>query len=107
MTVIIKDGKLTEEKRKQCCKYSGLFKVMNKLSNLIEDIQAVDKYISPTDEDTIRNDTVKQLEQIIDETQERIIYAKKRAEQEKPYWETGELDRIIDISRIQEIKENK
>ncbi len=99
MTIIIKDGTLTEEKRKQCCKYSGLFKVMNKLSNLIEDIQAVDKYITIKDEENIRINVTKELEQIIDRTQEEIEYAKEQAEQEKPYWETGDIDKIIDISK--------
>lgn len=96
MTVIIKEEKQTE----LCCKYSDLFKIMNKLTNLIKDVQAVDEYLSPSDEENIRKDVVKKLSQIIDDTQESIKYAKERAEQEKPYWETGDLDRIIDISKI-------
>ncbi len=93
---IIKEEKQTELR----CKYSDLFKIMNKLTNLIKDVQAVDEYLSPSDEENIRKDVVEKLSQIIDDTQESIKYAKERAEQEKPYWETGDLDRIIDISKL-------
>lgn len=91
---------IKEEKTELCCKYSDLFKVMNKLTNLIKDVQAVDKHLSPGDEENIRKNVVQKLAQIIDDTQESIKYAKERAEQEKPYWQTGDLDRIIDISKL-------
>lgn len=89
-----------EEKTELCCKYSDLFKIMNKLTNLIKDVQAVDEYLSPSDEENIRKNVVQKLAQIIDDTQESIKYAKKRAEQEKPYWETGDLDRIVDTNKL-------
>ncbi len=91
---------IEEEKTELRCKYSDLFKIMNKLTNLIKDVQAVDKHLSPGDEENIRKNVVQKLAQIIDDTQESIKYAKERAEQEKPYWQTGDLDRIIDISKL-------
>lgn len=97
---IIEEEKQTKEKTELRCKYSDLFKIMNKLTNLIKDIQAVDEYLSPSDEENIRKDVVKKLSQIIDDTQESIKYAKKKAEQEKPLWQTGDLDRIIDTNKL-------
>lgn len=91
---------IKEEKTKLRYKYIDLFKITNKLTNLIKDIQAVDEYLSPSDEENIRKNVVEKLSQIIDDTQESIKYAKKRAEQEKALCQTGDLDRIIDISKL-------
>lgn len=90
---------IKEEKTELHCKYIDLFKITNKLTNLIKDVQAVDEYLSPSDKENIRKNIVKNLEQVIDDTQKSIKYAREKAEQEKALWQTGDLDRIIDISK--------
>ena len=51
MLIIIKDGMLTEDKKESCYRYSGLFKVINRLCKLIETMEEVGEYITYYDKE--------------------------------------------------------
>ena len=39
MTVIITDGELTEKRKNNCCKYYQLFRLINRISKIIEKLE--------------------------------------------------------------------
>lgn len=92
MLIIVKDGKLTEKKKLEAYKYSGLFKVMNKISKLIQELEQIDQYLTYGDEENIRKDTVKELEEILDKVSEEIEYAREHYRKAQPFWKTGDME---------------
>ena len=42
MTVIVTDGELTEQRKQKAYKYKGLFKLINNICNLIEELEEID-----------------------------------------------------------------
>ena len=41
MIVIVREGELTEDKKQSCYEYSGLFKIINRVSKLIETMEEI------------------------------------------------------------------
>lgn len=107
MLIIVKDDVLTEGKKQEYSKYSGLFRVMNKVSHLIEELQAIGKYLSLSDEEKIRNDAVEKMEDIIDKIEHDIDYARKYAKRNKAIWEGGDLGYIIDLEKLENYKKRR
>ena len=94
MLIIVKDGELTEKKKLEAYKYSGLFKVMNKISKLIQELEQIDQYLSYGDEENIRIDTVRKLEKILDRVSEEIEYARVHYRKDQPFWKTGDMSQL-------------
>ena len=95
MLIIIKDGMLTEDKKESCYRYSGLFKVINRLCNLIETMEEVGEYITYYDKEFVRKRVVEEINEMIDIVDKKIEYAKVTAEKEKPFWQTGEIPNVF------------
>lgn len=99
MLIIIKDQRLTESNKKEIYRYKGLFKVISKLTRLLERLQDLDEYITFEDKERIRLDRVQDLEQIIDDIYKQIEYAEKRAYEEEPIWSTGNVEQLKDKNK--------
>lgn len=104
MLIIIKDGMLTEDKKESCYRYSGLFKVINRLCNLIETMEEVGEYITYYDKEFVRKRVVEEINEMIDIVDEKIEYAKVTAEKEKPFWQTGEITNVFNKYDYEEKK---
>lgn len=99
MLMIIKDENLTESNKREIYRYKGLFKVISKLTKLLERLQDLDEYITFEDKERIRLDKVRELEQIIDSINQEIEYAEKRAYKERPIWHTGNVEQLKDKNK--------
>lgn len=95
MLIIIKNGELTEKKKEETCKYYGWFKLINKMSKLIAELEEVDEYLTPNDEYEMTRYKVKEIEEILDKAREDIEYARKSFEKNKPVWAGGDITRLI------------
>lgn len=104
MLIIIKDGMLTEDKKESCYRYSGLFKVINRLCKLIETMEEVGEYITYYDKEFVRKKVVEEINEMIDIVDEKIEYAKVTAEKEKPFWQTGEITNVFNKYDYEEKK---
>lgn len=104
MLIIIKDGMLTEDKKESCYRYSGLFKVINRLCKLIETMEEVGQYITYYDKEYVRKTIVEEINDILDNVEEKIEYAKVTAEKEEPFWQTGEISNVFNKYDYEEKK---
>ena len=95
MLIIVKDTPLTENIKAETYKYSGWFKVMNRISNLIQELEQIDKNLTQYDIELIRVDTVEQINSILDMIEKTIKYAKEITWEEKPFWQTGNLNDLL------------
>lgn len=65
MTIIITEGELTEQRRNKCCKYSPLFKLINRISKIIEKLEETE--CTEFDcEENIRAEIIKQINRLLD-----------------------------------------
>ena len=85
MTVIITDDKLTENKKQECYKYAGMYKAINKISHIIEELEELDNFSMCQDFEYIKENSQKELNKVIADIEQDIRYAKRRAEQIKQY----------------------
>lgn len=76
-------------------RYKGLFKVIQRITKLIEELEEVQEYLTYSDEENIRKQRVKQFNRILDEIEEQIEYAKERYKEELPVCQGGDINRII------------
>lgn len=104
MLIIIKEGMLTEDKKESCYRYSGLFKVINRLCKLIETMEEVGQYITYYDKEYVRKTIVEEINDILDNVEEKIEYAKVTAEKEEPFWQTGEISNVFNKYDYEEKK---
>ena len=95
MLIIVKDGELTEKKKLEAYQYSSWFKLINKISKLIQQLEEIDSYLTYGDIQNIRKDKVQEIEEILERTEKQIQYAVKRAKEDKPFWETGEIPNVF------------
>ncbi len=95
MLIIVKDTPLTENIKAETYKYSGWFKIMNRISNLIQELEQIDEHITQYDTEMIRIDTVKEMNIILDRIEKTIKYAKEITWEEKPFWQTGNLEGLL------------
>ena len=65
MTIIITDGELTERIKRNCCRYSPLFKLINRISKIIEKLEE-SKYTEYEYEESIRTEIIKQVNSLLD-----------------------------------------
>lgn len=65
MTIIITEGELTEQRRNKCCKYSPLFKLINRISKIIEKLEETE-YKEYEYEEGIRTEIIKQVNRLLD-----------------------------------------
>ena len=96
MLIIVKDSPLTENIKAETYKYSAWFKIMNRISNLIQELEQIDNHLTQYDTELIRIDTTEQINTILDRIEETIQYAKDITWKEKPFWQTGDIERVID-----------
>ena len=104
MLIIIKEGMLTEDKKESCYRYSGLFKVINRLCKLIETMEEVGQYITYYDKEYVRKTIVEEINDILDNVEEKIEYTKVTAEKEEPFWQTGEISNVFNKYDYEEKK---
>ena len=104
MLIIIKDGELTEKKKLEAYNYSGWFKLINKISKLIQQLEETDSYLTYGDIQNIRKDKVREIEKILERTEEQIQYAVEQAKEQKPFWETGEIPNVFNKYEYEEEK---
>lgn len=95
MLIIVKEGELTEKKKNEVYKYRGLFKIINRITRLIEELEQLDQYITYGDEERIRRDKVQEINQILDQINKEIEYARNRYKEEIPIALGGDIDRLI------------
>ena len=95
MLIIVKDTPLTENIKAETYKYSGWFKIMNRISNLIQELEQTDEHLTQYDTEMIRIDTPEQINAILDRIEKTIQYAKDITWNEKPFWKTGNLDGLL------------
>ena len=95
MLIIIKDEELTENKKKETCKYIKWFKLINRISKLITRLEKIDKYFTPNTEYEITRYKVKDIEEILDRVDEEIRYAEEKYKKEIPICQGGDMDRLI------------
>ena len=107
MLIIVKDSPLTENIKAETYKYTGWFKIMNRISNLIQELEQIDKHLTQYDTELIRIDTTEQINTILDRIEETIQYAKDITWKEKPFWQTGDIERVIDGETRRKLKRLK
>lgn len=96
MLIIVKDTPLTENIKAETYKYAGWFKIMNRISNLIQVLEQIDEHLTQYDTEMIRRRSVREINKILDRIEETIEYAKEITWKEKPFWETGDIERVVD-----------
>ena len=97
MLIIVKDTPLTENIKAGTYKYSGWFKIMNRISNLIQELEQIDKHLTQYDTEMIRKRSI----------EETIEYAKELTWKEKPFWKTGDIERVVDSETRRKLKRLK
>ena len=107
MIVIVREGELTEDKKQSCYEYSGLFKIINRVSKLIETMEEIDKYVAYSDKQYVRKTAVKEINKIFDYIDEELEYAKVMAETAKPFRQTGEITNVFNKYDYKEKKRLK
>lgn len=107
MIVIVREGELTEDKKQSCYEYSGLFKIINRVSKLIETMEEIDKYVAYSDKQYVRKTAVKEINKILDYIDEELEYAKVMAEKANPFWQTGEITNVFNKYDYKEKKRLK
>ena len=107
MLIIVKDGELTEKKKLEAYQYSSWFKLINKISKLIQQLEEIDPYLTYGDIQNIRKDKVREIEKILERTEEQIQYAVEQAKEQKPFWETGEIANVFNKYDYEEEKRLK
>lgn len=65
MTVIVTDGELTEQRKQTAYKYKGLFKLINNICNLIEELEEIDNSRATQSIEQIQINTAKEINNII------------------------------------------
>ena len=65
MTVIVTDGELTEQRKQKAYKYKGLFKLINNICNLIEELEEMDNSTTAQSIEQIQVNTVKEINNIL------------------------------------------
>ena len=106
MLIIVKDGKLTEKRKLEAYKYVRYFKVMNRISKMLEEIEKLEDYMEETDKISIRNN-VEDFERELDSIEKRLKRARKKFEDDKAIWQTGDIKDLY-LSNIRERrKKNK
>ena len=75
MVVVITEGKLTENKKQTYYKYGGIFKLINRISKLTEELENIDQYMTYNDIEYIGADT-KEINKILDKIENRISKCK-------------------------------
>ena len=65
MTVIVTDGELTEQRKQKAYKYKGLFKLINNICNLIEELEEMDNSTTSQSIEQIQVNTVKEINNIL------------------------------------------
>lgn len=93
MLIVVKDCELTEKKKQETYKYVGLFKVMNKISKLIQDAEELEEYITYGDTEYIRKELVKKMNYLLDSID--IDYAKKEKELDTSIGQGGDVTRLL------------
>lgn len=93
MLIIVKDGKLTEDKKQETYKYVGLFKIMNKISKLVQDVEELQEYMTYGDTEYIRKDLVKNLNSCLDKID--LDYARKEKELNTSIGQGGDVTRLL------------
>lgn len=76
MVIIINNEEVTEEKKKDAYKNHGLFKIINRITRLIEKLEELEQEIAPKCVEEIRKDTVKEINKTLDMIEEEIQYKK-------------------------------
>ncbi|MCI8486177.1 MAG: hypothetical protein HFJ20_03610 [Clostridia bacterium] len=65
MTVIVTDGELTEQRKQKAYKYKGLFKLINNICNLIEELEEIDDSRTTQNIEQIQINTAKEINNIL------------------------------------------
>lgn len=65
MTVIVTDGELTEQRKQKAYKYKGLFKLINNICNLIEELEEIDDSRTTQSIEQIQINTAKEINNIL------------------------------------------
>lgn len=76
MIIIINNEELTERKKQEAYKNQGLFKIINRITRLIEKLEELEQYIAPSCVENIRKDTVKEINKTLDLIEKEIEYKK-------------------------------
>lgn len=76
MVIIINNEEVTEEKKKDAYKNHGLFKIINRITRLIEKLEELEQEIAPKCVEETRKDTVKEINKTLDMIEEEIQYKK-------------------------------
>lgn len=64
MTVIITDGELTEKRKNNCCKYYQLFRLINRISKIIEKLE--ENTYEYEYEESVRAEIIRQVNSLLD-----------------------------------------
>lgn len=65
MTIIVTDGELTERRKNNCCRYSQLYKLINRISKIIEKLEE-SEYTEYEYEESVRTEIIKQVNRLLD-----------------------------------------
>lgn len=65
MTVIVTDGELTEQRKQKAYKYKGLFKLINNICNLIEELEEIDDSRTTQSIEQIQINTAREINNIL------------------------------------------
>lgn len=76
MVIIINNEEVTEEKKKDAYKNHGLFKIINRITRLIEKLEELEQEIAPKCVEETRKDIVKEINKTLDMIEEEIQYKK-------------------------------
>lgn len=65
MTIIVTNGELTEQRKQKAYKYKGLFKLINNICNLIEELEEIDSNSKTQSIEQIQINVIKEINNIL------------------------------------------
>ena len=93
MLIVVKEGELTERKKLNTYEYMGYFKIINRISKILENIEQLDEYMEEEEKIQIKN-YIEDFNTLLDRIDGMLKKANKIREQEKPIWAGGSIKEI-------------
>ncbi len=86
---------LTEHKIQEYYKHKDLLHVINRITQLIAELEVTKEFLTYADEEDIRKNKVKKFYLLIDEIENQIQYAKKQYQDNLAIGQGGNINKII------------
>lgn len=94
MLPILKED-LTEYKIRDDYKYKDLLHVINRITQLIAELEVTKEFLTYADEEDIRKNKIKKFDLLIDDIENQMQYAKKQYQDNLAIGQGGDTEKLI------------